>query len=779
MESARLRRLDRSVIATTDAKGDGSEVFQGHSELVPSRNADLQSFTYTEPSSRLDLATQSLTQVPLEGTIQEAVLTTTARPGARSLNRLRLLVQAGEASALQIKAPAGLSLVRLRRDGFEIVAARTTSGFSVPLENTSLGSKISTIDLEYEVEVKIDQDGTRLRPALPQVEMPCLSFVWEIITPSGWEPSEWAGGLVAYDPPDQSNWPFAALGVWRPWSMLARGHKSLEDADLYRDLDRRLVDSAADSMSFGEWFTRWDSGLRPVVIDRLSLDLAGFGPKSPCIPSGIANSDRSNISLTTLRRNGLALVPLNNGALVITTNEKAREFNKDDRFGELVIETLIWGSDRTDRLQTVARWRREPSPKSSLASGEPLAEQSRFVPGWSNWRFSSSDWPSETTSIRFVNVRNRLVLAWVVAAILFGSYMRIRSWRSGWRASILSSWLAAGLLLAVLVPARLESYAAAVVIAGFAAVVVEQSGRRFSRPPLRQAGGQVSEPVLANRVSPSITGALILALLAARFPSARASGPPDRQSAILALFPDDAPAFDPRKPLENVILRLADFDRLERLVQEASSRSSEPSFIRAISAAHRIVREDARTIIIESEYELIVPGQSPASWEIPVSSTRDIEVTLDGKPQAISIKPGGASAVLAVPPRSPHILRLRRMASSRPEGNFDVLRVPINAMPLARVIVDRPHDGAREGQVAAWGQIEHRSDQSLVGRLGPANRLEIRWLRTKLDGAAQVGGTIDGLILWDIHPAGDRVRAETGFSNSRMEPRYAFATIPT
>ena len=33
-------------------------------------------------------------------------------------------------------------------------------------------------------------------------------------------------------------------------------------------------------------------------------------------------------------------------------------------------EALVWGSDRTDRFQTLARWRGEPRPGSSSAIGE-------------------------------------------------------------------------------------------------------------------------------------------------------------------------------------------------------------------------------------------------------------------------------------------------------------------------------------------------------------------------------------------------------------------------
>jgi hypothetical protein len=588
--------------------------------------------------------------------------------------------------------------------------------------------------------------------------MPCVSFIWEIITPPGWEPADWGEGLFANDPPDQAKWPFDALGIWRPWSLLHWGRNSGQESGLYQELDAQLMNSAADAMSFGEWFTRWDSGPRPVVVDRLSLDLAGLGPKSLCVLNRVVNHDRSDVSSATLRRNRLALVPAHD-ALVITTEDKAQAFEEDDRWREAVVETLIWGSDRTDRLQTVARWRGEPSPKSTSAAGEGITERSRLLSGWSTWRFSSSNWPVETASIRVVDMRTRVVSAWFFAGILLIAYLLVREWLLRWRALLLVSLMAGGVLLDGVLPSRLEGYAAALVIAGLVAIVVELTGGGSRRSPARQTAGQGSGEVPGGRLSRSIIGALVLGLLLAEFTTAQALTSPDRDTAILALFPDEGPTFDPRKPAKTVILRMSDFNRLDRLSRDMSLRAPEPASVRAVSASHRIARESARIIVVESEYTLMVSGRSPGIWEVPVASTRDIEVTVDGKPQAISIKPGGVNAVVEVPPSSSHVLRLRRTASTKTEANHDVLRVPINAMPFARVIVEPPRDGADGGQLAAWGRIERGADQSLVGRLGPADRIEIRWPKPDLAAAARGTGTVDGLILWDINPAGDRVRA--------------------
>ncbi len=90
-----------------------------------------------------------------------------------------------------------------------------------------------------------------------------------------------------------------------------------------------------------EWLSRWDSGPWPIVVDRLALSSAGFGPKSQCVPSRV-KGERPDISLTTLRQYGLALVPFPN-VLVITTEAEASKFEQRDRLSEAIAESIIWG----------------------------------------------------------------------------------------------------------------------------------------------------------------------------------------------------------------------------------------------------------------------------------------------------------------------------------------------------------------------------------------------------------------------------------------------------
>ncbi len=53
-------------------------------------------------------------------------------------------------------------------------------------------------------------------------------------------------------------------------------------------LNGQLEAAVPDEWSFAEWFSRWDSGPRPLVVDRLALGSAGLGPRSSCFPGRIA-----------------------------------------------------------------------------------------------------------------------------------------------------------------------------------------------------------------------------------------------------------------------------------------------------------------------------------------------------------------------------------------------------------------------------------------------------------------------------------------------------------
>ncbi len=229
-----------------------------------------------------------------------------------------------------------------------------------------------------------------------------------------------------------------------------------------------------------------------------------------------------------------------------------------------------------------------------------------------------------------------------------------------------------------------------------------------------------------------------------------------QDSAILALYPYEG-QFDPTRPASDVILRLADFTRLKLLAESEAPRPG--SLVRAVGAVHRVDRKSAFDVVVESEIELTASGRAPFAWKFPVSSTRDIQVTLDGKRLPVSIEPGGASGEVAIPQAGKHLLRIHRSVATRIEEGLECLRLPVNAMPSARVVVEPREDGRQDGELFARGGSELQADHTLIGRLGPSDRVEVRWGKPAGAGVGLASGNVEGLMLWDITPAGDRVRA--------------------
>ena len=106
---------------------------------------------------------------------------------------------------------------------------------------------------------------------------------------------------------------------------------------------------------------------------------------------------------------------------------------------------------------------------------------------------------------------------------------------------------------------------------------------------------------------------------------------------------------------------------------------------------------------------------------------------------------------------------------------WNVSRLPVNAMPAARVVVAPREDGRQDGELIARGGSALEADHTLIGRLGPADRVEVRWGKPAGAGVELASGNVEGLILWDITPAGDRVRARFTSHQPRKLSTIRFA----
>ena len=80
----------------------------------------------------------------------------------------------------------------------------------------------------------------RMRPVLPAVSFPCLSFTWELVAPSGYEAVDCGPGLVAADGEASVDWAPGGLELWRRGWELVRGAQSRPDDQVLSVLDERL-----------------------------------------------------------------------------------------------------------------------------------------------------------------------------------------------------------------------------------------------------------------------------------------------------------------------------------------------------------------------------------------------------------------------------------------------------------------------------------------------------------------------------------------------------------
>ena len=298
----------------------------------------------------------------------------------------------------------------------------------VSLPRGSPGPRYKTVDLDYETSGRTVKPGAELRPVLPRIGMPCLSFCWELVTPPCWQARSYGPGLLPSDPGAAPIWPFGSLGVPElRWPGREPDTRTASDETLRR-LDETLAGTSSEELSFAEWFTRWDSGTTPLIIDRLALSAAGHGPRSRCTPNRVGPRGQP-LSLRTLQQYGLTLLRIDSGFVITSQGEAARS-DQADNWLRAIGEALLWGSDRSDRFQTATRWRGEITPRDAPVGGS--AEPLRALPGWSTWRFTGVNWPGESSRVELRDERSGLVADWMVALLVVLGLSWLRSPSPRW-----------------------------------------------------------------------------------------------------------------------------------------------------------------------------------------------------------------------------------------------------------------------------------------------------------------------------------------------------------
>ena len=722
---------------------------------------------YWNPGSKLELATETLTPATIRGIIHDARLTTLVYPEGRWLNRLQMVVGAGRVDSIPLKLPDDAVLARVRLDGLDVAPSLDQGRLSIPPPRDR-GEASRTIDLDYHVNVGEAFNRRALRPVVPDLGLPCVSFGWDLILPADWELEQASPDFVVNSMKAAVVWPFGTLGFPRPRWPGGRTSPRLSEQAL-RALDEQVVNAASGELTFSEWFIRWDSGPNPVVIDRLALSSEGHEPKSICQPaSRDASGSGSSIALRTLGRNGLAMV-LVDDAIVITSRREADLENAATRWREAIVEALFWGADRTDRFQSTARWRGEAAPSDSNPVGP--AGRERRLPGWSTWRLSSAGWPSRSSHVQTLDRTSRIVPGWLIAVVIV--LVGFKGGRTP-RRGLIGPLLMMTAAVVVYDRARIAPPLTAGVFLGALGLLLVRLGRLLRKTLSEAVAGlrlNRGPAPLLSRPGARITTLLAMSAACLAIPPVWAAldgGPP-----IVALLPYDG-EYDPTIPPGRIVVREEDYQRLARIAQPPAA--AKEADLAILGADHHVKRSKDREVAVVSDYTLKL-GPGSVAFDFPVSGARDIEVVVDDKTVPVVIAPGGERGVVTLEGGRTVKLQLKRIAVSTVDGALEVLDLKVAPTPLARLTLDQPPGFLPIQHLNARGKETPKGDRTINANLGPVDHIEITW-KSNASNLDQPSASVESIILWDLDPAGERIRARLTYRPRRRTSKIEIAMEP-
>jgi len=720
-------------------------------------------FGYRSGGGRLLVETSEPSPGPVGGLIREAYLVSQVSPGAGMRHRLTLGIANDAARALTMTLPSGVALDRLRRDGQPIQPTPSGDDLIIELPAPVGGRPITTLAIEYRTEDDIRSGSIEPSRLLPRLSLPCPGFAWELITPKGWTLDQVEGGLRATDPRPTLSLTAQIFGFsWSPWSGRNSSRPVEADESALRELDQSAAAIADGETYLGDWLVKLDAGPRPIVIDRLAIRSTGWGPGSRINPRSAVGLKSSGLVASILDSMGLAAVPMA-GQILITASEEVPE-GRDDRLAweEAIRAVPLENSDPTDRFQTAGRWRGEATPRSMTNGETSIPATGRH--GWRAWWVVSSGWPRPGASVRLVDEPSGRVGGWFVAASVLGAGVLFRRQPGRWRVvGLIALGAVASVGLAWPWPGPASSAIFAGMLRGDLAVLAFWIGRAFRRPiSLRRS--LVNEVANASRRSSFLDRSPISPLVLVALGLAGASSLGGSELPIVALLPYDGPASPAVLP-DRVILRVPDYERLERLARPVESPAIDR--VALISARHRVDRESPGLAVLVSRYEVEVLGPGPADWSLPIGSSLELSARVDDQDSPLAIAADGRTARLSLEGPGRHRVEFRRLATlSTTFPGSERIRVPINRAAFAQIRVAKK-EGVAVAVVGGSGDLSTEGSE-VAGDLGPTDLIEVRWSSTDLTPSTGLQGPIEAAFLWDIRPVGDLIRLR--MAHAEAEP---------
>ncbi len=727
-------------------------------------------FVYDAPAVRIELKAEALKPAGTGGVIREALLTTHLDPRCGTVRERLVLRVAADPSAqtLDVTLPDGATPERITRDGQTVTPTRSGRALSIPLSATSGARPLTAIVLDYQRERPAKSDPLTYRPARPKLSMPCLALDWEIVLPADWSVSDWGPALTPADPSAQRPDLLGHLtgvrvpGSWKilgSWQASRKGEDNAEE--MLREFTTRLLAGPPEETSLGEWLTRVDAGSWPIIVDRIALASSALGPRSRVFPP---RNDRSRTRTASefLRPLGLSIEPMGRTLLLTTPNGLLQRGDDRAAWASAISQAAAWGSDTSDRFQTVNRWRDEAIPRP--VSTDPPGS----VDGRSVTRFFATGWPESATAIQLIDRRQQGLIAWAVAIAILTLSLKFRRGRLSARAAGSAAAVALGLVASISVPPS-YSGAASGLLRGSVAVALIWLGetlpvprRRARTAEPRSAGTPPRRPF--NIALPALFMMLSLVAASTSWVNAQPNLPADAAGAIIALLPYVGPP-DPAQKPDRVLLRLADYERLKSLARLATTPA--PVTLDATSAIHRVSWSgpglDPDRVVVETELKLRSDRRGSTRWAFPIEEAREIAARLDGADVPVRIEAGARSASVSIDAAGPErsfTLIVRRFYPPRRGDWGESIGVTVNPIAMARVEIAAHPAGLSVDVPSARGRIapgQNKGEGS--GWLGPTSRIDLRWSTPGGESSIPSIGTVSGLYLWDALPSGDRVRA--------------------
>ena len=482
---------------------------------------DVHAFAFNEPGARLELFTDPLEPLQEAGVVREALLATSIDPNGTALHRLRLFLHCGKARSLDLVLPAGMSVVRVRRDSTDVAPIESGTSLSIPLPGASQGSKFCTIILDYVVADEVRSKSGLIRAVLPGVSFPSLSFTWELVAPSRFQAVDCGPGLVAVDGERLVSWRTGGVELWkRAWDLLRGQPSRVRRGDqLARPAARRVDRRRADvrgmvcPLGFGTARDR-----RPALAQQ-GWPWAEVGVQ-PQPPDREASEHFARDPRTTRPGHGGA----SERALLLRPRTRCRDSTSRSRYSGVVAERLsgvrieaidfsrcrAGGANRhRGRLPWEAT--KASSESSFWKDGPPRDLQRRAGPEVDRVSLFDRWW-------------RHVVSMWWIAAVLLVAWLSFRRRFERLSRPYLGLVVLgiAALLLDWLLPTRYATYAGGVSGGGLLILIVELS----LSLGLRRSRRRRTESSLVRRATgAALATGLLGLLLGGRLPVSRRSGP--------------------------------------------------------------------------------------------------------------------------------------------------------------------------------------------------------------------------------------------------------------